>query len=223
MVLELQDIGMKFKSGENYIEVLKNVNFSIKKGESVALVAPSGTGKTTLLQISALLEKPTTGKIFINGRLTRSLNDNEETKLRRENIGFVYQFHNLLPEFSALENVMIPLIVKNVSKKDARKRAEKLLADVEMSHRLDHSPKKLSGGEQQRVAIARAFANDPDIIIADEPTGNLDPINAETVFNLFINLVENKKKSLFVATHNIDLAKKLNRVVKISSGTIVSF
>ena len=220
MILELKNIGMKFKSGDSFIEVLKDVNFSIDVGQSVALVGPSGCGKSTLLQIAALLEQPTSGSVKINETDTKDISDEEKTKLRRENLGFVYQFHNLLPEFSALENVMIPQLLRKIPKKEAEKRAMDLLDQVELSHRLNQNPKKLSGGEQQRVAIARALANKPNIIIADEPTGNLDPKTSEIVFNLLLDLIKKNNMSVFMATHNIDLAKRLDKVVNLADGNL---
>ena len=189
---------MKFQSGDFFIEVLKDVNFSINAGESVALLGQSGSGKSTLLQIAALLEH------------------------RRENLGFVYQFHNLLPEFSALENVLIPQLICGVKQKDAEQRAKDLLEQVELSHRIDKSPRTLSGGEQQRVAIARALANSPNLIIADEPTGNLDPQNAEIIFDLLLEIVRNNKASVILATHNVELAKKLSRTILLNNGTLSS-
>lgn len=212
---------MKFQSGDSFINVLNGVNFSIDKGQSVALIGQSGSGKSTLLQIAALLEKPTFGKVIINGKEANNLQDENRTKLRRENLGFIYQFHNLLSEFSALENVMIPQIISGTSKQKAEKKALELLDQVELSHRINQSPKKLSGGEQQRVSIARALANNPKIIIADEPTGNLDPNNAEVVFNLFLKLIKENKMSVFMATHNTDLAKKLDKTISLSNGKII--
>jgi lipoprotein-releasing system ATP-binding protein len=220
MILELKDISMKFKSGDSVIDVLNGINLSVKKGESIALVGPSGTGKSTLLQISALLEKPTNGEVIIHGKPTNNLSDNERTMIRRKNIGFVYQFHNLLPDFSAMENIMIPTLINNLSRKVAKQKAFDLLDKVELSHRANHNSRKLSGGEQQRVAIARALANDPDIIIADEPTGNLDPTNAEIIFNLFVGLVKDNEVSLFMATHNVQFAKRLDRTIEIFNGIV---
>ena len=220
MILELKNIEMRFRSGDSFISVLNGVNFSMTIGEGVALVGPSGSGKSTLLQIAALLEQPTSGNVIINGLNTKDISDEERTKLRRENLGFVYQFHNLLPEFSALENVMIPLILRKVPKKEAEQRASDLLNQVELSHRIHQSPKKLSGGEQQRVAIARALANNPSLIIADEPTGNLDPKNSEIVFDLLLNLVKKNGMSVFMATHNMDLANRLDRIVTLSNGKL---
>ena len=220
MNLELQDISMKFRSGDGVIEVLKNVNFSISSGESVALVGQSGSGKSTLLQIAALLERPTAGKVMINNVDTSNISEENRTKVRGDNLGFVYQFHNLLPEFSALENVMIPQLIRKVPKKEAQRKATELLEQVELSHRMQQSPSSLSGGERQRVAIARALVNDPGIVIADEPTGNLDPLNAETVFDLFLTIAEKRNTAIFMATHNVDLAKKLSRTILLSDGML---
>ena len=221
-ILQLQNIGMKFQSGDFFIEVLKDVNFSIHVGESVALLGQSGSGKSTLLQIAALLEQPTSGSVIMSGVNIQDTSEEKRTKLRRENLGFVYQFHNLLPEFSALENVMIPQLICGVKQKDAEQKAKNLLEQVELSHRLDKTPKTLSGGEQQRVAIARALANSPNLIIADEPTGNLDPQNAEIIFNLLLEIVQKNKASVLLATHNVELAKKLSRIILLNNGTLSS-
>ena len=221
-ILQLQNIGMKFQSGDFFIEVLKDVNFSIHVGESVALLGQSGSGKSTLLQIAALLEQPTSGSVIMSGVNIQDTSEEKRTKLRRENLGFVYQFHNLLPEFSALENVMIPQLICGVKRKDAEQKAKNLLEQVELSHRLDKTPKTLSGGEQQRVAIARALANSPNLIIADEPTGNLDPQNAEIIFNLLLEIVQKNKASVLLATHNVELAKKLSRTILLNNGTLSS-
>ena len=219
-ILELQNIGMRFQSGDCFIEVFKDINFSINAGESVALLGQSGSGKSTLLQIAALLERPTSGHVVMNGINIRDMSEEKRTKIRRENLGFVYQFHNLLPEFSALENVMIPQLICGAKQKDAKQRAKNLLAQVELSHRIDKSPKTLSGGEQQRVAIARALANSPKLIIADEPTGNLDPQNAEIIFNLLLEIVHKNKTAVLLATHNVELAKKLSRTVELKNGIL---
>ncbi len=221
-ILQLQNIGIKFQSGDFFIEVLKDVNFSIHVGESVALLGQSGSGKSTLLQIAALLEQPTSGSVIMSGVNIQDTSEEKRTKLRRENLGFVYQFHNLLPEFSALENVMIPQLICGVKRKDAEQKAKNLLEQVELSHRLDKTPKTLSGGEQQRVAIARALANSPNLIIADEPTGNLDPQNAEIIFNLLLEIVQKNKASVLLATHNVELAKKLSRIILLNNGTLSS-
>lgn len=219
-ILRLQNIGMKFQSGDFFIEVLKDVNFSISAGESVALLGQSGSGKSTLLQIAALLEQPTSGSVIMNGMNIRNTSEEKRTKLRRENLGFIYQFHNLLPEFSALENVMIPQLICGTKQKDAELRAKNLLAQVELSHRIDKSPRTLSGGEQQRVAIARALANSPKLIIADEPTGNLDPKNAEIIFDLLLETVHKNEAAVLLATHNIELAKKLSRTISLNNGSL---
>lgn len=211
---------MKFQSGDFIIDVLKNVNFSINTGESVALLGQSGSGKSTLLQIAALLEKPISGNVVLNGVNTQNISEKQRTKLRRDNLGFVYQFHNLLPEFSVLENVVIPQLIRGIEKNEAENKAKNLLEQVELGHRMYQFPKKLSGGEQQRVAIARALANSPSIIIADEPTGNLDPQNAEIIFNLFLDIVEHSKAAVLMATHNTELAKKLSRTISIMNGTL---
>lgn len=220
MLLELRDIKMEFKSGDSILKILNNVDFSLYEGESVALIGPSGCGKSTLLQITALLETPTSGTVIINGVDALKLSDNEKTRLRKENLGFIYQFHNLLPEFNVLENVMIPQIIRGMKKSEARKFAENLLEQVGLSHRLSHFPKTLSGGEQQRVAIARALVTNPKLVIADEPTGNLDPDTADVVFNLFLDLVKENKTALLMATHNIDLARKLSKTVSIENGML---
>ena len=220
VILQLQNIGMKFQSGDFFIEVLKDVNFSINAGESVALLGQSGSGKSTLLQIAALLEHPTSGSVIINGVNIRNTSEEKRTKLRRENLGFVYQFHNLLPEFSALENVLIPQLICGVKQKDAEQKAKDLLEQVELSHRIDKSPRTLSGGEQQRVAIARALANSPKLIIADEPTGNLDPKNAEIIFDLLLETVHKNEAAVLLATHNIELAKKLSRTISLNNGSL---
>lgn len=219
-ILRLQSIGMKFQSGDFFIEVLNNVNLSISTGESVALLGQSGSGKSTLLQIAALLEQPTSGSVIMNGINTRNISEGKRTQLRRENLGFIYQFHNLLSEFSALENVMIPQLICGVRQNEAEQRAKNLLAQVELSHRIDKSPKTLSGGEQQRVAIARALANSPKLIIADEPTGNLDPQNAEIIFNLLLETVHKNEAAVLLATHNVDLTKKLSHTISLNNGTL---
>ncbi|MDR1234018.1 MAG: ABC transporter ATP-binding protein [Holosporales bacterium] len=206
---------MNFKTGDSSIKVLDSISLEIKRGESVALVGASGTGKSTLLQIAALLEKPTRGDVLINDIHSDSLNDDEKSEIRRNCLGFVYQSHNLLPEFSALENVIIPQLIKKITMTSAKEKALDLLEKVGLSHRLNHRPKQLSGGEQQRVAIARCLINDPLMIMADEPTGNLDPKTAESIFELFLHLSLDMKISVFMATHNLDLATRLDRVISL--------
>jgi lipoprotein-releasing system ATP-binding protein len=219
--LELSRITRSFQQGEEVIQVLKEVDLKIAPGEIVALVGPSGAGKTTLLQIAGLLELPNGGTVMMNGRNCNSLADGERTDLRREFAGFVYQFHYLLQEFSALENVMLPLLIAGKTRAQSKARAQDLLGRLGLGHRLHHRPMKLSGGEQQRVAIARAIANEPKILLADEPTGNLDMITAETVFNEMVKLVRDTGLSALVATHNLDLAAKMDRSVRLIEGKLV--
>ncbi len=223
MILRLNDVCKRFTTGQDIITVLSNVNFAVNEGESVALVAPSGSGKSTLLQIAAILDKPTSGNVWIDGKNTNNLSDSEKSKLRANCLGFVYQFHNLLPDFTALENVMMPLLICGYTKREASTEAKELLGKMKLSHRINHKPNQLSGGEQQRVSIARAIINQPKIIFADEPTGNLDPSTAAKVFDLFMQYVSRYKCTLIMATHNIDLAIRLDRQVTIENGKIVSW
>jgi lipoprotein-releasing system ATP-binding protein len=219
--LTLQNITRTFQQGDETIHVLRGVDLTIAPGEIVALVGPSGAGKTTLLQIAGLLELPNEGTVLMNGQNCNRLSDGERTDLRRAFAGFVYQFHYLLQEFSALENVMLPGLIAGHPRAQCRKRAEELLEKMALSHRLHHRPKKLSGGEQQRVAIARAIANSPKILLADEPTGNLDMSTADTVFNEMVKLVRDTGLSALVATHNLDLAAKMDRSVRLVEGKLV--
>ncbi|MBX9805636.1 MAG: ABC transporter ATP-binding protein [Alphaproteobacteria bacterium] len=220
--LELQNVTRSFVQGEETIHVLRGVDLKIAPGEIVALVGPSGAGKTTLLQIAGLLELPSDGMVMMNGKDCNNLTDAERTALRREFAGFVYQFHFLLQEFSALENVMLPCLIAGQSRARSIERAEFLLNKMGLSHRLHHRPKKLSGGEQQRVAIARAIANQPKILLADEPTGNLDMSTAESVFNEMVTLVRDTGLAALVATHNLELAAKMDRSVKLIDGKLIS-
>lgn len=219
--LELKKITRSFQQGDEVIQVLKGIDLKIAPGEIVALVGPSGAGKTTLLQIAGLLELPNGGTVMMNGRNCNNLNDGERTDLRCEFAGFVYQFHYLLQEFSALENVMLPLLIAGKTRAQSKARAQDLLERLGLCHRLHHRPMKLSGGEQQRVAIARAIANEPKILLADEPTGNLDMTTAETVFNEMLKLVRDTGLSALVATHNLDLAAKMDRSVRLKEGKLV--
>lgn len=219
--LELKKIVRNFTQGEETIHVLKGIDLKIAPGEIVALVGPSGAGKTTLLQIAGLLELPSDGSVMMNGQNCNDLSDTERTALRREFAGFVYQFHYLLQEFSALENVMLPNLIAGKNRKESREKAEILLNKMGLSHRLHHRPKKLSGGEQQRVAIARAIANNPKILLADEPTGNLDMVTAEAVFNEMIKLVRDTGLSALIATHNLDLAAQMDRSVRLVEGKLI--
>jgi lipoprotein-releasing system ATP-binding protein len=213
-IIELENITKKFNTnGLEALEVLSKVDLIVNKGEMVGLLSPSGAGKSTLLQIVGLLDSPTSGKIFIEGRDTSKLSDSQRTNIRNTNIGFVYQFHHLLPEFSAVENVSIPQWCLGVSRKKALENAINLLDQVGLADRANHRPSELSGGEQQRVALCRALVNGPSILLADEPTGNLDTKTSELVFELLINLVKQKVLTAVIVTHNIQLAQRMDRVL----------
>jgi lipoprotein-releasing system ATP-binding protein len=219
-VLSVQDIRRSFMQAGESLEILKGISFDIHPGEIVALVGPSGAGKSTLLQLSGLLEQPTSGKIHINGASAEKLNDSQRTALRRTDIGFVYQFHHLLPDFTALENVMMPQIINGIPVKDATKTAESLIAQMGLPHRASHRPAQMSGGEQQRIAIARALANYPKLLLADEPTGNLDTKTAQIVFEELMSMVRNLKVGALIATHNPELAAKMDRTIHLVDGKI---
>ena len=220
-VLELQKIKRIYGKGDTALSVLKDINLTIKAGEIVALVGPSGSGKSTLLHIAGLLDTPTAGTIYVCGQNATKMNDYGRTLLRRDTMGFVYQAHLLLPDFSALENVMMPVLIAGRSKKEAAARAEELLTKVGLKKRMTHRSGELSGGEQQRVAIARALANRPALLLADEPTGNLDPKTAESVFGGLIDLVRETGLSALIATHNPDLAARMDRRVSVQNGLLV--
>lgn len=202
------------------LEVLKDITVEVHKGQTIALVGFSGSGKSTLLQIVGLLDTPTLGEVWLNGQNCTQFSQYQKTVFRRQHLGFIYQFHHLLNEFNSLENVILPQLIKGVSWAEAMNAAEVRLKDLKMGHRLQHRPAQLSGGEQQRVAIARALVNRPDIILADEPTGNLDPITAQEVFQHLIQQVKKNSSILVMATHNIDLAKKMDRIFYLENGTI---
>ena len=216
----LDNVYRSYHQGKNRIDILKGANLEISTGEMVALVAPSGAGKSTLLHAAGLLESPDSGEVIIGGLSTSGLGDTNKTALRRKHIGFVYQFHHLLPEFSALENLVIPQLIAGHTKNAAQKRAHQLLEYMQISPRAHHRPSELSGGEQQRVAIARAVANSPNLLLADEPTGNLDPKTSQFVFNMLYNLVRESGLAALIATHNHDLARKMDRCVTLKSGQI---
>jgi len=221
-VLELRNLVRAYPQAEGELQVLKGANLSIAPGELVALVGPSGAGKSTLLHAAGLLDRPTSGEIVINGLNAEKQNDDVRTQLRRRFIGFVYQFHHLQPEFSAIENICIPQMIAGVSAAAARSRALELLESVGLAARGTHRPGKLSGGEQQRVAIARALANAPKLLIADEPTGNLDPHTGDAVFDILRNLAKTQGLAGLVATHNPDLARRMDRVVRLQDGVLVA-
>lgn len=219
--LSLRNIRRAFPQPDGALEVLKGCEAEIHAGELVAMVGMSGSGKSTLLQICGLLDNPTSGEIDIAGQPVASLGERERTRLRRGTIGFIYQFHHLLPEFTALENVVLPQSVAGVPAGQARERARTLLERVNLGHRLNHRPAKLSGGEKQRVAIARAIANRPKLLLADEPTGNLDPDTAASVFDLFVELTREEGLCVLMATHNEQLAARMDRVLHLQSGLLM--
>ena len=219
-ILSLHNITRRFEQGGASLDVLNGVNLELKSGEVVALVGPSGSGKSTLLQLAGLLDTPTSGSITIADDDMSVASDKIRTLARRKHIGFVYQFHHLLPEFSALENVVLPQMMAEVSEANAQQKAQELLTTLGLKSRVSHRPGKLSGGEQQRVAIARALANDPKLLLADEPTGNLDSHTAEEVFTLLMRLAKEKNLAALVATHNMDLAKRMDRVVSLQDGKL---
>ncbi len=219
--LHLEDVRRTYVQGESELPILRGVFLSVWPGESVALIAPSGAGKSTLLHMAGLLEHPDAGEVYIDGKPTAKLPDAARTAIRRDEIGFVYQFHHLLPEFTASENVALPQMIAGLDRKEANKRANELLAFLGLQERLDHRPSELSGGEQQRVAIARAVANAPRLLLADEPTGNLDPKTADHVFGTLSKLVEATQLAAIIATHNLDLAARMTRRVTLREGKIV--
>ena len=220
-VLRLERLERGYTQGNRRIDVLKGASASFLPGEAVALLGPSGAGKSTLLHIAGLLERPDAGQVLINGVDCGQLSDNDQTRMRRMEVGFVYQFHHLLPEFSALENVVLPQLILGLSQKEAEARAKDLLGSLGLAERWDHRPAQLSGGEQQRVAIARAVANGPRVLLADEPTGNLDPPTAERVFEQLLKLVRQSGVAAVVATHNLDLAARMDRTLRLMDGLLV--
>jgi len=220
-ILELQHIGRTFTKGKTKLAVLTDVNLIIYPGQLIALTGPSGSGKSTLLHIAGLLDTPTNGTLILDGQNLKKMSDLKRTALRRHHIGFIYQSHLLLPDFSALENVMLPQRLAGASIKEAQTRAEELLTLVGLEKRLHHRSGQLSGGEQQRVAIARALANKPKLLLADEPTGNLDPVTAESVFNLLLKIVKETGLAAVIATHNPDLANRMDMRLTIKDGALV--
>ncbi|GAA4016686.1 ABC transporter ATP-binding protein [Sphingomonas swuensis] len=219
-VLATGNLARSFTQGDVTIEVLRGVDLAVQPGEIVALLGPSGSGKSTLLQAVGLLEGGFEGSIRIAGRQAEKMDTDERTELRREALGFVYQFHHLLPDFTAIENVVLPQMIKGEEPEAARERAVSLLTALGLGHRLDHRPAKLSGGEQQRVAVARALANRPPLVLADEPTGNLDEHTADVVLAEFLSLVRGEGSAALVATHNERLARKMDRVVRLHEGRL---
>ncbi len=219
-ILYLHAVDRHYRQGDVTLEILKGAELAVWPGQSVALIAPSGAGKSTLLHIAGLLEHPDAGEVYVDQIATSVLSDAERTRIRRTEIGFVYQFHHLLMEFSALENVVLPQMIRGLSRREATKRATDLLSYLGLKDRITHRPAELSGGEQQRVAIARAVANAPRILLADEPTGNLDPRTSEHVFSALTQLVEASGLAVVVATHNMDIAARMHRRVTLRDGLV---
>jgi lipoprotein-releasing system ATP-binding protein len=222
-VLELRGIVREYKSGPTVLKVLDGTDLTLNRGELVGLVGPSGSGKSTLLHTAGLLERAEGGEVLLDGEEVLKLSDSVRTRLRREKLGFVYQFHHLLPEFNALDNVAMPLMVNGVKRKAAREKARSMLAEMGLAERATHQPGQLSGGEQQRVAISRALANDPKLVIADEPTGNLDPATTDRVFASLIKIARSEGAAVLVATHNMALTRHMDRVLTLQDGKLTTF
>ena len=220
-VVYLQDVRRQDRQGEAVLTILDGATLALWEGQSVALVAPSGTGKSTLLHIAGLLEQADEGEVYVSGTATTGLSDAERTQIRRTDIGFVYQSHRLLPEFTALENVMMPQMIRGLARKETVARSKEILAYLGLADRITHRPAELSGGEQQRVAIARAVSNAPRVLFADEPTGNLDPHTANHVFKALTQLVKATRVAMLIATHNMDLAARMDRRVSLVDGKVV--
>jgi len=220
-VLQLLELTRTFRQGDREIPVLKGASAELYPGQAVALVGPSGAGKSTLLHIAGLLETPDAGRVIVSGADCSRLGDTERTRVRRIEMGFVYQFHQLLPEFTALENVLMPQMIRGVGRRAGEARATRLLGMLGLSERLDHRPAQLSGGEQQRTAIARALANAPKLLLADEPTGNLDPTTSGHVFHELLELIQHTGVAALMATHNLALAKRMHRVLRLEHGVLI--
>jgi lipoprotein-releasing system ATP-binding protein len=219
-VLEARDVGKQFQQGPVTLEVLKSVNLAILAGERLSIVGASGSGKTTLLQILGGLDKPSNGQVLVDGKNIHELGEKERGDLRNRAVGFIYQFHHLLPEFSALENVAMPLLVRRMNTTEAKDRAREILKRVGLGERLTHRPHQLSGGERQRAAVARALVTQPKVVLADEPTGNLDTRNAESVFELMLELNRERRTSLVVVTHDLRIAARMDRALEIENGSL---
>ena len=219
-VMSVRDIKRTFVEGGQPLHILRGGGFDLHRGEIIALVGASGSGKSTLLQCVGLLDRPSGGSILINGAAVQKMDEDMRTQIRRKKIGFVYQKHNLLSDFTALENVMLPMLVNGVNENLARARAMKLLRAASVAHRASHVPGEMSGGEQQRTAVARALANNPDILLADEPTGSLDPMHAGSVFDLLLDLVRKNKMAMLFVTHDMNLASRADRIITINNGIV---
>jgi len=222
-VLSIRNLSRAYKSGDGLLQVLKGADLDVFPGELVGLIGPSGSGKSTLLHAAGLLEKPNAGEVYINGRECLKLPDDQRTAIRRARVGFVYQFHHLQKEFTAVDNVALPQMLAGVRARAARAEAERLLTSLGLGERLTHRPSQLSGGEQQRVAIARAIANKPQILLADEPTGNLDPATSNRVFQSFLDLTRQEGVAALVATHNMTLTRYFDRVMTVHNGQVVPY
>jgi len=219
--LRLESVARSYPQGEGTLDVFRNLELTLRPGEVVALVGPSGAGKSSLLHMAGLLEAPTSGEIYISGSAASRLDDGQRTRIRRDMIGFVYQAHHLLPEFTALENVILPQRIAGRSRAESEANAKRLLIQLGLGERLTHRPSQLSGGEQQRVAVARALANNPRILLADEPTGNLDPRTSGGVFDALVNLVRSEGLAALIATHNMELAAKMDRALVLHEGRLI--
>ncbi len=220
IVMSVRDIKKTFIEGGQPLHILRGGGFDLHRGEIIALVGASGSGKSTLLQCVGLLDRPTSGSIMISGASVQKMDEDMRTQIRRKKIGFVYQKHNLLSDFTALENVMLPMLANDCNETDAHTRALKLLRAANVAHRANHLPGQMSGGEQQRTAVARALANTPDILLADEPTGNLDPNHAMTVFDLLLDLVRKNKMAMLFVTHDMTLAQRADKIITIQNGIV---
>ena len=220
VVMSVRDIKRTFVEGGQPLHILRGGGFDLHRGEIIALVGASGSGKSTLLQCVGLLDRPSGGSILINGAAVQKMDENMRTQIRRKKIGFVYQKHNLLSDFTAVENVMLPMLANGVDENLARARAMKLLRAASVAHRASHVPGEMSGGEQQRTAVARALANNPDILLADEPTGSLDPMHAGSVFDLLLDLVRKNKMAMLFVTHDMNLASRADRIITINNGIV---
>ncbi len=222
-ILSVRNLHRSYKSGSGQLHVLRGADIDVFPGEMVGLIGPSGSGKSTLLHAAGLLEKPNAGEVYINGKESLKLSDDERTSIRRRSIGMVYQFHHLLKEFTALDNVVIPQLIAGRGRAAAEQEASRLLTQMALAERMHHRPSQMSGGEQQRVAIARAIANSPQMLLADEPTGNLDPATSASVFQSLMNLVRQENVAALIATHNMELTRYMDRVLTVKDGLIVPY
>lgn len=222
-ILDLVNITKSFRQGSSNLRVLKEINLSIKAGQILSIVGPSGSGKSTLLHILGLLDIPTSGQVYFDGNPCSCLSENKRTEIRRNKIGFVYQFHHLLPEFSALENLVLPLLINGINKKQAVIKAQDILIKLGLKNKFHNMPSELSGGEKQRVAIGRSLVNNPQLLLADEPTGNLDTVNAEIVLEMLLEEVKTRNLTAIIVTHNLEIAEKTDNILTLKEGEIYSY